>query len=152
MNDDEASKQAGQTPATVKDLSQEIGFNILNHFSEKALKAAYNPLHYRVMANPDSQARVQGSCGDSVTFYLQVDNGHIDEVTFITAGCDATIACSEILASLVCGMSLTEAEQITPEDLLMSIEGLPRNHYHCAVLAVTTLRHAVADFRVKQEM
>jgi nitrogen fixation NifU-like protein len=48
---------------------------------------------------------------------------------------------------MVTGLSLQEAERITPQDLLRALDGLPPNHVHCASLAVGTLRDALADYR-----
>jgi NifU-like protein involved in Fe-S cluster formation len=58
---------------------------------------------------------------------------------------DATIAAGEMLATMVTGMSLEEAQQVTADDLLAALDGLPPNHTHCAALAVKTLGEAIAS-------
>jgi nitrogen fixation NifU-like protein len=127
-------------------LVQEIGQRIANRFSEKALRAAFYPRHVGTMDQPDAHANLQGYCGDLITFYLRIEAEHISKITFTTEGCDATIASGEILASIVTGMSLEQAAQVTPEDLLMALEGMPPNHVHCTELAVKTLRDAIAGY------
>jgi len=46
---------------------------------------------------------------------------------------------------MACSKQLPEAQQITPEDLLSALDGLPEDHIHCAELAVMALREAVID-------
>ena len=118
-----------------------------HRFSSQALRAALFPEHLGRMEQPDGYARAQGHCGDLMTFYLRIEDERIAQITFTTDGCDATIASGEMLASMVKGASLTEAGQVTPEELLGALEGLPPNHAHCAGLAVATLRAAIAGYR-----
>jgi nitrogen fixation NifU-like protein len=129
------------------ELEREAGRRATKRFSLKALRAALYPCHLGKMDQPDAYAHVQGYCGDLMTFYLRIEDGRIPEVTFTTEGCDATIASGEMLASMVVGLSLKAAEQVTPDDVLTALDGLPPNHVHCAELAVTTLREAIARYR-----
>jgi nitrogen fixation NifU-like protein len=129
------------------ELEQEIARRTSNRFSTKALRAALFPQHLGAMDQPDGYACAQGYCGDLMSFYLRIENGHIPEITFTTDGCDATIASGETLASIVTGMSLEEAERVTSDDVLTVLDGLPPNHVHCAQLAVETLREAIEKYR-----
>jgi nitrogen fixation NifU-like protein len=152
MADSEELPPLGQ-PVTLFDeinrdeLEREIAQRVSNRFSVKALRAALYPRHLGKMDQPDGYARAHGWCGDLMTFYLRIEDGRIPEITFTTDGCDATIASGEMLASMVTGMSLEEVEQVTPDDLLTALDGLPLNHAHCAELAVATLRAAIAGYR-----
>jgi nitrogen fixation NifU-like protein len=129
------------------ELEREIGRRATRRFSLKALRAALFPQHWGRMEHPDGYAHAHGECGDLITFYLRTENGRILKITFTTDGCDATTASGEMLASMVAGMSLKEAEQVTPDDLLTALDGLPPNHVHCAELAVQTLREAIESYR-----
>lgn len=128
-------------------LEQEIARRVSKRFSTKALRAAFFPQHLGTMDQPDGYARAQGYCGDLITFYLRIEEGRIPKITFTTDGCDATIASGEMLASMVRGMSLEKAKQVTPDDLLSAFDGLPPNHTHCAELAVRTLREAIESYQ-----
>ena len=81
-----------------------------------------------------------------MTFYLLIKDERIQRITFTTDGCDATIASGETLASMVTGMALGDAQQVTSDGLLTALDGLPANHVHCAGLAVKTLREAIASY------
>jgi len=43
------------------------------------------------------------------------------------------------------GMSLDEASEVRSEDLIEALDGLPDESVHCAGLAVSTLREAIAN-------
>jgi len=97
------------------------------------------------LENPEARGFVRGKCGDSMQIDLRLAGDVIQEARYTTDGCGATIACGGMLARLAQGKTLTEAQQITPEDLIAALGGLPEDHEHCAKLAVTTLRQAVQN-------
>jgi nitrogen fixation NifU-like protein len=152
MADNEENRPVSQ-PVTFFDelnrdeLAREVAKRVSTRFSVKALRAALFPRHLGKIDRPDGYAHVQGYCGDLITFYLRIVGGRILDVTFTTDGCDATIASGEMLASMVVGLSVEEAEQMTPNELLTALDGLPPNHTHCAELAVSTLRAALVSYR-----
>lgn len=129
------------------ELERAVVERATRRFSTKALRAALFPVHLGEMDQPNGYARTEGSCGDLITFYLRIENGQIRQITFTTDGCDATVASGEMLASLVAGMPLEAAEQVTPNNLLVALDGLPPSHIHCAELAVTTLHDAIESYR-----
>jgi nitrogen fixation NifU-like protein len=152
MTDNEKPRPAGQPMVFIQELGrdeleQEIARRTAERYSTTVLRAALFPEHLGKMHQPDGYAGTQGECGDLMTFYLRIESGRIKEITFTTDGCDTTIASGEMLASMVTGMSLEQAGQVTPEDLLTALDGLPPNHVHCAALAVQTLREAIASYR-----
>jgi nitrogen fixation NifU-like protein len=155
MTDNEKPRPAGQAVQSVvfiqelgrDELEQEIARRTAGRFSTTVLRAALFPEHMGKMDQPDGYAGTQGECGDLMTFYLRIERERIQKITFTTDGCDATIASGEMLASMVTGMSLEQVGQVTPEDLLTALDGLPPNHVHCAALAVQTLRDATATYR-----
>ena len=67
-------------------------------------------------------------------------------MTFV---CGPTLSCWSMLTAMVQGMSLEEAGKIKPEDLIAALDGLPEESVHCAELAVSTLREAIANCRAE---
>jgi nitrogen fixation NifU-like protein len=119
--------------------------------SPRVIEHARNPRNLRRMEGPDACQTVTGPCGDTMEMYLRVadketDNGRIEAITFMTDGCESTLACGSMLTTMAQGMSLEEAGQIEPGDLLDALGGLPEANAHCAMLAVTTLRGAIAEW------
>jgi len=114
-------------------------------YSVKVIEEAHNPRNLGCMVGPDACGIVHGWCGDTMEIYLRLDEGRIKEATFITDGCGPSVACGNMLTTMVQGMSLEEAGKIRPEDLIAALDGLPEESVHCADLAVSTLREAIAN-------
>jgi nitrogen fixation NifU-like protein len=76
--------------------------------------------------------------------YLRLDGDLIQEATYMTDGCGPSLACGSTLTIMVQGLSLEEALQIRPEDVIDALDGLPKESTHCAELAVTALQEAVS--------
>lgn len=112
-------------------------------FSERVIKEYNNPKNIGKMAQPDAFATLTGSCGDTMEIYLKMDHDIIEDISFMTDGCGATIACGSMLTSMVKGKSVEEAKAITDDDLITALQGLPEENLHCAHLAVITLEKAL---------
>ena len=120
-------------------------------YSPQVVERAYHPRNLGRMEWPDAYQIVDGSCGDSMEMFLRVEakgtkGERVEEITFMTDGCGTTLACGSMLTTMVQGMSLEEAGQIEPEDLLDALGGLPEASVHCASLAVTSLRETIAHW------
>ena len=119
-------------------------------YSAKVIEEAYTPTNLGRMARPDAYGIVHGWCGDTMEIYLRLNGNRIEEATFMTDGCGPSVACGNMLTKMVTGMSLEEAGEITPENLIAALDGLPEESLHCAELAVNTLREAIANWHVRQ--
>ena len=115
-------------------------------YSEKVIDHAMNPRNLGVFRDADGFAQVTGPCGDTIQICLKAKNGRINDATFTTDGCGATIACGSMITELVKGRAITEALKITPDDIFNSLDGLPEGNVHCALLAVNTLKEALKDY------
>ena len=114
-------------------------------FSAKALRLIESRENIGSLENPDARGWVRGPCGDSMQIDLRLTGKIIQEARFITDGCGATIACGSMITRLARAKTLAEAQQITPEDVIAALDGLPEDHEHCAELAVNTLRQAIKN-------
>lgn len=128
----------------VAELQQEIETKERALYSAKVLEQARNPTHLSRMEAPDAYGRVTGWCGDTMEIFLRLNSHTIQQATFMTDGCGSTIACGNMLSSMITGKTPEEAAQIDAETLTQALDGLPDDSAHCAVLAVSTLRQALA--------
>jgi nitrogen fixation NifU-like protein len=128
----------------MEELQQQIVQEARSYYSDKVVAEFYNPKNLGLMLDPDAYGRVLGPCGDTMEIYLRLDGDRIVKAAFMTDGCGATVACGSMLTQLVEGASLEKATTITPEALTRALGGLPQDHTHCALLAVNTLRAALA--------
>ena len=98
------------------------------------------------MNDPSGSASLRGLCGDEMEFHLYIEDGVIREVKYYTEGCNDTRLCGQAVARRAKGKTLMDALAICPREIIDSAEGLPENGRHCAILAVSTLYRAIADF------
>jgi len=119
-------------------------------YPEHIVALAKSPRHFGRMNDPTSAASIKGPCGDEMEFYLVIKDRIIEEVKFYTEGCIATIVCGSMSAQLVLGKSIDEALGISPKDVIEALNGLPEEHCHCSILAVSTLYRAIVDYLFKK--
>jgi nitrogen fixation NifU-like protein len=86
------------------------------------------------------------SCGDYLTVYLKVKNNRVEEISYLVFGCCASIATSSMTSVLAKGKTLEEALNITEEDIIQALDGLPENKVHCSNLGVSALRNAIENY------
>jgi nitrogen fixation NifU-like protein len=112
----------------------------------KVIERAMNPFGLGEIPEPDGYAYVRADCGDSMEVFLKVKNDRVEEARFDTLGCGPTIACGSMAMELAQGARVTEALRIKPKDVAEALGGLPEAHFHCAELAVETLKKALEDY------
>ena len=112
-------------------------------FSAKARQHGRHPTNAGRMEDADASASRAGWCGEVMEMYLRLDGDRIVEATFWADGCLSTMACGDMLTTMVRGLSLEAATTISPEELINALDGLPYKSQHCAELSVETLRDAI---------
>ena len=115
-------------------------------FSEVAQDHALQPRNYGPLSNFNGHARITGPCGDTMEFWLDVRNGKLKHVSFITDGCGSSRACGSVTTCLAEGRSVEEAVSLRQQDILAAIGGFPREFEHCALLSANTLEAACEDY------
>ncbi|MCD4778933.1 MAG: biotin synthase BioB [Candidatus Omnitrophica bacterium] len=101
------------------------------------------------MSDPDGSAHIKGPCGDEMEFYLAINDDIVRDIKFHTSGCYFTYACGVMASHLVCGRTIREALQLSPGQIIKELICLPKDHCHCAILTVSTLYKAIADYWLK---
>ncbi len=114
-------------------------------FSAKVLQHGRHPTNAHRMEHADANAIKVGWCGEVMEMYLRLDGDHIAEASFWADGCLSTMACGDMLTTMVTSKSLADAAAITSEALIAALDGLPFKSHHCAELSVETLQEAIAS-------
>lgn len=83
-------------------------------------------------------------CGDRLRLSLIVRDEKIEAARYLAYGCPPTLVCGSVLTELVTGKTTDEAKQITRNDLLNAIGGLPSRKHHAAALAIEALNRALS--------
>ena len=134
----------------IEGVQQEIIEEERAIYSEKVIEEANNPKNVGRMTDCDACGVLDGSCGDTIEIYMKVRNDKIADISFMTDGCGATIACSSMITEMVKGKSTDDAMEVTKDDLIDALGGLPEENLHCAALAVGSLKKAILNYRKKR--
>ena len=134
------------------ELEKSVMADMRKVYSETVIDYAMNPRNVGGMENADGFGRVTGTCGDTMEIWLKVRNGIVTEATFLTDGCGTSIASGSMVTELVRGRSIPEAQEVTQQNVLNALGGLPEDSLHCALLAAETLKETIKDyFALKKE-
>ncbi|RMF89034.1 MAG: iron-sulfur cluster assembly scaffold protein [Nitrospinota bacterium] len=110
-----------------------------------------NPRNTGEIKDPDGMATVSNPvCGDTMKLFLRIEGDRITEIRYKTFGCEASIAASSVLTTLVKSRSLAEATALTPEEISQALGGLPRVKQHAADLVIEALEEALDDYRARR--
>ncbi|NLO48630.1 MAG: iron-sulfur cluster assembly scaffold protein [Clostridiales bacterium] len=116
-------------------------------YSEKVMEHFMCPQNAYSMPDADAEGSYgDPSCGDYLTIYLKVKDNRIEEISYLVFGCCASIATSSMTSVLAKGKTLEEALNITEEDIVRALNGLPENKLHCSNLGASALRNAIANY------
>ena len=117
-------------------------------YTELVIDHFQNPRNVGIMEDPDGAGKVGSPvCGDMIEFQIKVQDERIVDVRYRTFGCGAAIASSSMASEMVKGMALTEALQLSNEDVAAALGGLPGQKLHCSNLAADALHAAIDDYR-----
>ena len=128
------------------ELQEQAMAEARERFSETVIDHWLRPRHPGAMEGADGYASLTGPCGDTMEFYLVIRDDVIEEVRYFTSGCGNTRACGAAVARRAQGRSVTDALLISAGELIRSGECEPHEGRHCAILAVSTLYRAIADY------
>jgi nitrogen fixation NifU-like protein len=129
-----------------KELEQSIMEDMKKAYSEKTIDHFLNPRNLGRNTAPDGVGRITGPHGNTMEIYLKVKDGKVINASFWTDGCGCCIASGSMVTELAKGKSVLEAQNITQQDVLDALGGLPEDDLHCALLAANTLKEAIKDY------
>ena len=128
----------------VKELLKQSGY------SDKAIDYYTKKLNVGEIRNPSTVVGYTGPCGDTMEFYLDIEDGVVKEVKFQAIGCAGSYASGSALAEMIKGKKVDKALSISVEDIIDHLQGLPDQKVHCALLAKRTLERAVKKYMDEQ--
>jgi nitrogen fixation NifU-like protein len=117
-------------------------------YSDKVVEHYQNPCNVGEIEDADGVG-VAGSpdCGDIMKITIRVRDNRIEDVKFKTFGCGAAIAISSIATELIKGKTIEKALQVSNQDVVEALAGLPPVKMHCSLLAEQAIKAAIEDYR-----
>jgi len=124
-----------------------------NMYSDAVIDHYKNPKNRGEMKDADGIGKAGAPCGDFTTVYIKVGekNGKkiLEDVKFETVGCIAAVATASMVTEIAKGKTLEEGENITKDQILEELGGLPKIKMHCSALATNALKDAIKNYRKK---
>ncbi len=93
-------------------------------------------------------------CGDMMKVWIKVDKkqDRIVDLKWKTFGCASAIGSTSVMSEMVIendGMKINTALELTPQDIMDRVGGLPSIKIHCSVLGDKALRSAINNYLEK---
>ncbi|MBN1636542.1 MAG: iron-sulfur cluster assembly scaffold protein [Deltaproteobacteria bacterium] len=89
-------------------------------------------------------------CGDQMKLWIKVENDIITDIKFKSFGCPGAIATSSMATELARGKSIQDAAEITDDDVIEALGGIPEQKKHCSLLGINALQNAIHDYLLKK--
>jgi len=115
-----------------------------DHFfaPRNVMKDTLDPKDYNAYGEVGARA-----CGDIMKIWLKIENDKIIDFKWKTFGCASAIASTSILSEMAIGMNVDDAYNISANDIVEALGGLPKRKIHCSILGDQGLRSAIDNYR-----
>jgi NifU-like protein involved in Fe-S cluster formation len=114
-------------------------------YSDTLLEHARFPKNLERMTNPDGVGTFSlNGHAPFVVFYLRVKSGCIDKISFEAQGCGVTIAACSILTDLATHKSLRECSDLTRDNIVAALGGVPADKMHSPEVAIGAFHRALS--------
>lgn len=127
------------------------------YYSDSVKKHFFHPKNFLTDDPKEGEFNAVGeigsaACGDIMKMWIKVDSKteRIRKLKWRTFGCATAIASTSAFSEIVTekgGMKLDDALNITPQDIIKRLGGLPPRKIHCSVLADQAFKEAVKNYR-----
>src|SRR5208282_615732 len=109
-------------------------------YSSELLDHFQNPRNVGDVKTPDVSAQLENpACGDVLKLTAKLAGRQITDIRFRAKGCVPAMACGSALTELIKGKTVEEARQVSREELVRKVRGLPQASAHASHLAMDTL-------------
>ena len=116
-------------------------------YSEKVIEHFISPRNVGRMLDADGVGTIgEPGCGDHCMIFIKVREDRIHDISFLMFGCGPAIASGSITTVLAKGKTLQEALQISEQDIIHALGGLPEIKQHCSNLGAEALHIAIHDY------
>lgn len=117
-------------------------------YQEEILEHYRHPHNKGIIEHADIvQKERNSSCGDELTFYIELENEKVKHVSFEGEGCAISQAAASMLTDEIEGMSIEEIKSLEKEDVLdlLGID-LGPTRLKCALLSLQGLTTGATNY------
>ena len=117
-------------------------------YSEEVKKYFENPINMGIIKNADSVGIIENEiCSDIIKIYLKMKDDIIIDAKFVAKGCPPVIASCCVVTEMIKNINIEKAKEITADEVIGNLDGLPIEKRHCAELVIKTLRKAISNLK-----
>jgi len=125
---------------------EELKNALAKQYSDTVIDHGMHPRNFFDLEQPDGYAKIKGSCGDTMEFFLIIKKGEVVKISFLTDGCITSLAAGSMTVEMAAGEAISTLRRVSKDDILDRLEGLPADSEHCAQLAADTLHAAIDEY------
>lgn len=120
-------------------------------YNDKVMDHFTKPRNAGIMEGPDAIGSYGSPvCGDMMEISLKIEDNVIVDAKFRTFGCGSAIASSSVATEMVIGKTLEEALELTNQNFVDELGGLPGAKIHCSVLSEQAIKTAIYNYAKEQ--
>ncbi len=120
-------------------------------YSERAIRYFVEKPHMGIIPNADQVSEMTGSCGDTMSICIKMEEGVISDAKDQGLGCPGAVASAMAAVDLVKGKTIEDARSLNDGDIFRLLENIPAQKHHCIQLAVKTLQKALDEYTHSQD-
>jgi nitrogen fixation NifU-like protein len=122
-------------------------------YNELTLDHFQNPRNVGVVENGNGYGKIgEQGCGDICEITVRIENDIIEDIKFRVYGCAGAIATSSVVTEMAKGRNIDAALDLTDDDVVDYLGGLPEGKKHCSLLAIRALHQAIYDYLFTQRL
>ena len=115
-------------------------------YSEKAIEYFTKKVNVGSIENPSVSLSYTGHCGDTMKIYLKIDSEIITDAKFEAIGCAGAFSAGSALMIMIIGQKILFAKNITEDDIIKHLGGIPSAKTDCVCLVRRTLEKTIQLF------
>lgn len=122
-------------------------------YSEKVLDHFAHPRNSGTLPEADARVIIENPvCGDVLELAVTIKESRIEHARFRAKGCVPLMACSSMLAEMIEGLSLEDAERIGAGEFADKAGQLPQASGHVTEMAVDAVRQLIKQLLALRTM
>jgi NifU-like protein involved in Fe-S cluster formation len=119
----------------------------MGKYSDTLMDHSTSPRNAGAMESPDLVGHAgEIGRGPFLILYLKMGGGRVASATFQTYGCGVAIASGSALTEAIAGRTVAECLDLTYEDIVAALDGVPCDKLHGPALAIAALRRTLEGY------